>query len=293
MSGETFRMDTDSMGEVKVPAWAYWGAQTQRAVENFSVSDLRIPTPLVRALGLVKQVSATVNDELGLLEPRVAEAIASAAKEVAEGKWDAHFPSMSSSRLRHILEHERERGDCQPGQRAAWLPPGLEEARSSQRPREPRAVVEQRHSHRDQHCGPPAAQWPGQCAGNAARQPSRKAAELDAVLKIGRTHLQDAVPMTLGQEFSGYARQVQKGAGVSPALRPGPGGACHRRHGHRDGHQHASRLRAAGVGGDCDADGRSLSRGGEQVRGHQRARRAGGADGRSERAVCFPDEDRQ
>ena len=91
-SKESFRVETDSMGDVKVPAGAYWGAQTQRAVENFSVSDLRIPVPLVRALGLVKQVAAIVNGELGLLEPRIAEAVGRAAGEMAEGKWDAHFP---------------------------------------------------------------------------------------------------------------------------------------------------------------------------------------------------------
>ncbi len=92
MNDKDFRIETDSMGEVKVPAWAYWGAQTQRAVENFSVSDLRIPVPLIRALGIVKGTAAAVNGALGLLEPRVAEAVAQAAQEVAEGAWDAHFP---------------------------------------------------------------------------------------------------------------------------------------------------------------------------------------------------------
>ena len=79
-----FRVETDSMGEVKVPGNAYWGAQTQRAVENFSVSDLRIPVALVRALGRVKQAAAAVNGALGLLEPRIAEAIGKAAEEVAQ-----------------------------------------------------------------------------------------------------------------------------------------------------------------------------------------------------------------
>ncbi len=88
----TFRVETDSMGEVKVPAGAYWGAQTQRAVENFSVSELRIPVALVRALGQVKHAAAAVNGALGLLEPRVAEAIGKAAEEMARGKWDDQFP---------------------------------------------------------------------------------------------------------------------------------------------------------------------------------------------------------
>lgn len=92
MAEGSFRTETDSMGDVKVPAHAYWGAQTQRAVENFSVSDLRIPFSLVRALGQVKRAAAAVNGALGLLEPKIAQAIVQAAGEVAEGKWDAHFP---------------------------------------------------------------------------------------------------------------------------------------------------------------------------------------------------------
>ena len=75
-----------------MPADAYWGAQTQRAVENFSVSELKIPVALVRALGRVKQAAAVVNGVLGLIEPPIADAIGTAAEEVAQGKWDAHFP---------------------------------------------------------------------------------------------------------------------------------------------------------------------------------------------------------
>src|SRR5271169_5155561 len=89
---ESLRVETDSMGDVKVPAGAYWGAQTQRAVENFSVSDLRIPVALLRALGQVKHAAAAVNGALGLLEPRIAEAIGTAAAEMAQGKWDDQFP---------------------------------------------------------------------------------------------------------------------------------------------------------------------------------------------------------
>ncbi|MGA2480474.1 MAG: class II fumarate hydratase [Spirochaetia bacterium] len=211
MSGESFRMDTDSMGEVKVPTWAYWGAQTQRAVENFSVSDLRIPTPLVRALGIVKQVSATVNGELGLLEPRVAEAIASAAKEVAEGKWDTHFPidvfQTGSGTSWNMNANEVI------ANRANEL---LGSPLGSKKPVHPNDHVNRGQSSNDviptvisiadrlQLNGLASA------LGTLHASLSHKAAELDAVLKIGRTHLQDAVPMTLGQEFSGYARQVQK-----------------------------------------------------------------------------------
>jgi len=95
MSGgkeEGFRAEPDSMGEVRLPSWAYWGAQTQRAVENFGISSLRIPPGLLEALGLIKRYAAEVNGELGLLEPGIAGAIAQAAEELAAGKWNGHFP---------------------------------------------------------------------------------------------------------------------------------------------------------------------------------------------------------
>src|SRR5712671_4666885 len=87
-----FRVEKDSMGEVKVPARAYYGAQTQRAVENFPISGQPLPTRLVRALGLVKIAAATANRDLGKLKPEFAEPIIGAAREVAEGKFDDQFP---------------------------------------------------------------------------------------------------------------------------------------------------------------------------------------------------------
>ncbi|HLQ85610.1 MAG TPA: lyase family protein, partial [Salinisphaeraceae bacterium] len=87
-----FRIEKDSMGELQVPADALWGAQTQRAVDNFPISDLRAPRALIRALGLVKASAATVNRELGLLDASIAQAIIDSAQAVADGKHDAHFP---------------------------------------------------------------------------------------------------------------------------------------------------------------------------------------------------------
>ena len=87
-----FRIEHDSMGELKVPADALYGAQTQRAVENFPISGLRIPRAMIRALGLIKATAAQVNSELGLLAPEIAEAIVSSAREVEAGEHDAHFP---------------------------------------------------------------------------------------------------------------------------------------------------------------------------------------------------------
>lgn len=208
---ESFRVETDSMGDVKVPAGAYWGAQTQRAVENFSVSDLRIPVPLIRSLGLVKQVAAKVNGELGLLEPKIADAVGRAAAEMAAGKWDAHFPidvfqtgsgtSWNMNANEVIANRANE---------VLGVPLG------SKKPVHPNDHVNRGQSSNDVIPTVINIADRIQLDGCASaldglhKSFSRKAAEFDKVLKIGRTHLQDAVPMTLGQEFSGYARQVEK-----------------------------------------------------------------------------------
>src|SRR5579859_1973304 len=89
---ERTRLEHDTMGEMEVPAGAYYGAQTMRAVQNFPISDLRFPRPFIQALGLIKGAAARVNVEMGLLDPRKGEAIAQAAREVAESKLDDHFP---------------------------------------------------------------------------------------------------------------------------------------------------------------------------------------------------------
>jgi len=87
-----FRIEKDALGEVKVPTWALWGAQTQRAVENFPISGIRFPRTFIKAIGLVKYCAAKVNKELGLLDDAKANAIMEAAKEVIDGKLDEHFP---------------------------------------------------------------------------------------------------------------------------------------------------------------------------------------------------------
>jgi fumarate hydratase class II len=208
---ESHRVETDSMGEVKVPANAYWGAQTQRAVENFSVSDLRIPVPLIRALGQVKQAAASANGALGLLEPRIAQAIESAAREVAEGKWDGHFPidvfqtGSGTSWNMNVNEVIANRAN-----EILGAPLG------SKKPVHPNDHVNRGQSSND--VIPTVISLANrvrldglvEAMGVLQRSISHKATELAGALKIGRTHLQDAVPMTLGQEFSGYARQVEK-----------------------------------------------------------------------------------
>ena len=171
MAEGSFRAETDSMGEVRVPSHAYWGAQTQRAVENFSVSDLRIPVPLVRALGLVKQAAASVNGSLGLLEPPVAQAIERAAQEMAEGKWDGHFPidvfqtGSGTSWNMNANEVIANRANELLG-----VPLGSK-SRAPQRPREPRAVIQRRDPHGHQHCQPRSPGRPRGDDGSPAGQP--------------------------------------------------------------------------------------------------------------------------
>ena len=195
------------MGEMAVPADALYGASTQRAVLNFPISGQPMPPAFIQALALVKRAAAETNAELGLLDPDVAGAIAAAAAEVADGPArrrlpDRHLPDG----LGHLDEHERERGDRPPGRR-----PG------SGRPVHPNDHVNAGQSSNDTI--PSAMQlaaaiairtrsscrrWRGSHEALAA-----KAIEFDSVVKTGRTHLQDATPIRLGQEFAGYAGQVE------------------------------------------------------------------------------------
>ena len=92
MAEDKVRIEKDSMGDMEVPGWAYWGAQTQRAVENFGVSQARIPLSMIRSLAMIKKHAAVVNAELGLVDSGLAGATAKAAQEVQDGKWDEHFP---------------------------------------------------------------------------------------------------------------------------------------------------------------------------------------------------------
>jgi fumarate hydratase class II len=208
---DSFRIETDSMGEIKVPAWAFWGAQTQRAVANFSISSLRIPTALVRAMAVVKAASALVNRDLGLVERRLADAIQSAAQEVSEGKWDAHFPidvfQTGSGTSWNMNANEVI------ANRANQI---LGAPLAAKKPVHPNDHVNRGQSSNDViptviHIADRlAAEKLAAALGRLAGSLSAKAKEFTGVLKIGRTHLQDAVPMTLGQEFSGYARQIEK-----------------------------------------------------------------------------------
>ena len=210
-SEEAFRVETDSMGEVRVPAWAYWGAQTQRAVDNFSVSDLRIPVPFIRALAIIKEASASVNAGLGLIERTIGDAIVKAAREVAEGKWDSHFPidvfqtgsgtSWNMNANEVIANRANEMLGSPLGAKKPVHPNDHVNRGQSSNDDIPTAINIADRLQAEELAGALEA---------LHRSLERKVSELSNVLKLGRTHLQDAVPMTLGQEFSGYARQMEK-----------------------------------------------------------------------------------
>jgi fumarate hydratase class II len=220
----SFREEQDSMGTVRVPADAYYGAQTQRALENFSISGLRFPPPFIRSLGLIKKHGTRVNGELGLLDGERAEAIVQAADEVMKGQWDDQFVvdvfQTGSGTSTNMNANEVIAG------RANELLTGQ---RGGKSPVHPNDHVNLGQSSNDvipsaihvaalgeiHHRLLPAVK-------GLQRGLRDKADAFGPVRKIGRTHLQDAVPMSLGQAFSGYARQMELGIerlkGVEPAL---------------------------------------------------------------------------
>jgi fumarate hydratase class II len=204
---EEYRVEKDSLGEVRVPRGARYGAQTQRAVENFPISGQRSSRRFIQALGLIKAAAAETNKELGHLSGRLADAIARAAREVAEGKWDHEFvldvyqtgsgtstnmnaneviASRASELLKGTAVHQNDHVNF--GQSSNDVIPTA-------------MHVAARVSIEDELI-PALAELEG-----ALR---KKAREFDKILKSGRTHLMDATPVRLGQEFGGYATQVAR-----------------------------------------------------------------------------------
>ncbi|MER6047332.1 class II fumarate hydratase [Streptomyces sp. BHT-5-2] len=202
-----FRIEHDSMGEVRVPAHAKWRAQTQRAVENFPISGQRLERAHIEALARIKGAAATVNAELGVLGKDVAEAIAEAAAEVAEGRWDEDFPvdvfqtgsgtssNMNANEVIATLASERLGRDVHPNDHVNASQSSNDVFPSSIHIAATSAVLGDLI---------PALE-------HLAAALERKAAEFAEVVKSGRTHLMDATPVTLGQEFGGYAAQVRYG----------------------------------------------------------------------------------
>jgi fumarate hydratase, class II len=207
------RTETDTFGPIEVPADRYWGAQTQRSLHNFRIGSETLPPPLVRALGIVKQAAARVNREQGQLEPRLADAIARAAGEVAEGRLADHFPlvvwqtgsgTQSNMNANEVIANRANEMLGAPlGSKSPVHPNDHVNRSQSSNDTFPTAMhiaaVEQVH-----HQLLPALEHL-----LAALQAKSRA--FTDIVKIGRTHLQDATPLTLGQEFSGYAQQVRRG----------------------------------------------------------------------------------
>ena len=210
------RVEKDSLGEMQVPASALWGPQTQRAVENFPISGRPLPPAFVHTLGLIKAAAARVNRELGLLDPPLAEAIEKAASEVAEGRWDAEFPidvfqtgsgTSSNMNANEVIAHLASRASnlkVHPNDHVNFgqssndvFPSALHVSAVVQIERDLLPSL--------------AALW---------KALDEKSREFHDVIKTGRTHLMDATPIRLGQEFSGYASQVQHGIARVKAVLP-------------------------------------------------------------------------
>ena len=207
------RIETDTFGPIEVPADRYWGAQTERSLENFRIGGHVMPMPIIRGLGIIKRAAAEVNMDLGRLDPKIGGAIVQAAQEVIEGKLNDHFPlvvwqtgsgTQSNMNANEVIAN-----------RAIEILGG---ELGSKRPVHPNDHVNMSQSSNDSyptamhiaaaeeivHRLVPALQK----LRNALND---KAQAWTGIVKIGRTHTQDATPLTLGQEFSGYTQQVENG----------------------------------------------------------------------------------
>jgi fumarate hydratase class II len=209
---EDFRTEQDSLGEMQVPADAYWGAQTQRAVENFPISGISFGRRFVRALGIVKKAAAQANRDLGLVDEEKADAIVEAADEVIDGEHDDQFPvdvfqtgsgTSSNMNANEVIANRaaeilgKEIGDrvVHPNDHVNYgqssndvIPTAMHVASLEAVEKDVEPALETLRDELD-----------------------AKAEEFDDVVKTGRTHLQDATPVRLGQEFGGYRTQVEKG----------------------------------------------------------------------------------
>ena len=207
------RIESDSMGDLEVPAEAYWGAQTQRSIKNFPIGGERMPEPVVRALGIQKLAAARTNMALGILDPKLGEAICQAAQEVADGKLMDHFPLVvwqtGSGTQSNMNANEVIAG------RANEILTGR---RGGKSPVHPNDHCNMGQSSNDTFPTVMHIASVEMLTRNTLPQLRRlqeglaeKAEAFASIIKIGRTHLMDATPLTLGQEFSGYAKQVEYG----------------------------------------------------------------------------------
>ena len=216
------RTERDSLGEVQVPATAYYGAQTQRALENFPVSGLRFPRRFIGALGMIKSEAAAVNAELGAIDTVLAAPITQAADEVAEGRLDEHFPldifqtgsgtSTNMNANEVIANRAIEILGGEMGSKSPVHPNDDVNAGQSSNEVIPTSIHVAAYGAVTEDLIPALR--------HLEEALDRKTHEFDAIVKIGRTHLQDAVPIRLGQEFSGYAKQIDNGIARLAAVQP-------------------------------------------------------------------------
>ncbi len=213
MMADSFRIEKDSLGEVRVPAEAYYGAQTQRAINNFNISGLRPWRAFIWSMAAIKRAAAEVNRDLGLLDPKIARAIIAAAQEVIDGRWDDQFrvdPFQAGAGTSHNMNANEVIAN-----RAIELLGGAAQ-RGDTKVISPNDHVNMAQSTNDTI--PTAirlgALWRLDEMLNVidrlAAALEAKAIEFDPIVKSGRTHLQDAVPVRLGQEFGGYARAIRR-----------------------------------------------------------------------------------
>ncbi len=212
-SAANTRIETDSFGPLNVANDKYWGAQTERSLMNFKIGSETMPIPLVRALGIIKKAAAQSNKELGALDANLADAISTAAQEVLEGKWNAHFPlvvwqtgsgTQSNMNANEVISN-----------RAIELLGG---EIGSKKPVHPNDHVNYGQSSNDtfptaMHIAA-AEEIQNRLLPALEHLKTALKAKQDAfkdIIKIGRTHTQDATPLTLGQEFSGYVAQIELG----------------------------------------------------------------------------------
>lgn len=221
---ESYRIETDSMGEMKVPESALYAAQTARAVENFPISNLRFPRRFIRAMGLIKKHAAIINTQLGLVPEKTSAAIQQAAQEVVDGKWDREFVldifqtgSGTSTNMNTNEVIANRATEILGGKRGAKLVHPNDHVNFGQSSNDviPTAMHIAILEAIESDLIPALKELHQELDG--------KAKEFHSILKIGRTHLQDATPIRLGQEFSGYASQVQHGISRLERLRPNLG----------------------------------------------------------------------
>jgi fumarate hydratase class II len=207
----TKRTETDSFGPIEVEADKYWGAQAQRSLQNFKIGEEKMPAPVIRALGIVKRAAAETNMELGALKPDIGAAIVKAAQEVIEGKLNAHFPlavwqtgsgTQSNMNANEVISN-----------RAIEMLGG---EMGSKMPVHPNDHVNMSQSSNDTFptamhiaCAEEIEHRLIPALAKLRNALNDKAQAWKDIIKIGRTHTQDATPITLGQEFSGYAQQIE------------------------------------------------------------------------------------